>query len=109
MTSLHNLLDQVPAELPEELFETLTDHNGCRIERIVSSGHASPPGFWYDQTEHEFVVLLQGTAAIGFRDRPDVQLRPGSWLEIPARQQHRVLQTSQEPKAIWLAVFWTVE
>ena len=28
---------------------------GLRIERIVSEGHVSPEGFWYDQDEPEWV------------------------------------------------------
>ena len=40
-----NLLDNIPADLPEELFTTILQANGIRIERIVSQGQASPPGF----------------------------------------------------------------
>ena len=56
-----NLLTDLPSQLAEERVEILVEHPGLRIERIVSTGQASPPGFWYQQPEHEFVLLLQGT------------------------------------------------
>ena len=34
------------AKLPEEVVDVLTQGDGVRIERIVSTGHASPAGFW---------------------------------------------------------------
>src|SRR4051812_48518037 len=57
-----NLYDDVPAELPQELASTLLSAGRSRIERIVSHGHSSPPDFWYDQAEHEWVLLLRGAA-----------------------------------------------
>ena len=49
-----NLFTGIPAELPQEWMETLLGGRGrFRVERIVSRGHASPEGFWYDQDEHE--------------------------------------------------------
>ena len=60
----NNLFADVPAELADELTETLVTAESVRIERIVSTGQASPEGFWYDQDEHEWVVLLAGSAAV---------------------------------------------
>ena len=48
-----------------------------RIERIVSHGHASPEGFWYDQDQSEFVVLLQSAARLRFEDGM-IEMDPGS-------------------------------
>ena len=48
----------------EELLTTLAERPGVRIERIVSTGQASPPGFWYDQDWGEWVVLLSGRARL---------------------------------------------
>lgn len=50
-----NLFANLPSDLPDELFTTLLDASNLRIERIVSHGHASPEGFWYDQDDHEWV------------------------------------------------------
>ena len=48
MTSPSNLFAGLPRRLPDELFTTLLDAASVRIERIVSHGHASPVGFWYN-------------------------------------------------------------
>ena len=100
-----NLLANIPAALPEELVEVLAKGDGVRIERIVSKGHTSSEGFWYDQDENEFVLLLQGEAGIEF-ESGSKQLKSGDWLLIPAHQKHRVIRTSREPVAVWLAVFF---
>ena len=75
-----------------------------RIERIVSRGHASPPDFWYDQEQDEWVCLVQGEARLAW-DHGGVEiLRPGDCLFIPAHARHRVESTSNDPPCIWLAV-----
>ena len=88
---LHNLYDDIPAQLPEELFTEILKTDDFRIERIVSQGHASPEGFWYDQGQKEWVMVLEGAARIRFEDGSDaIQLRPGDYLTIPAHKRHRV-------------------
>jgi cupin 2 domain-containing protein len=100
-----NLFAAIPAHLPAELFTTLHRAAGLRIERIVSQGHASPDGFWYDQDEDEWVVLLEGSATIRFADDPEpVELTRGSYLHIAAHRKHRVARTSATEKTIWLAI-----
>lgn len=101
-----NLLGELPHSLAEECFQTILSRRGLRIERIVSLGHASPPGFWYDQEEPEFVVLLTGAARIGFADS-HVDLRPGSYVDIPAHRLHRVEWTTPDEPTIWLAIHYT--
>jgi cupin 2 domain-containing protein len=102
-----NFFDGIPSKLPEELFTTLHAARGVRIERIVSESHRSADGFWYDQDQHEWVLVLQGAAAIEFADdRQVVELRPGSYLNIPAHRRHRILWTSGAEQTIWLAVFY---
>jgi cupin 2 domain-containing protein len=102
-----NLLGGIPCELPEELVSTLHQARGLRIERIVSQGHCSPPGFWYDQDESEWVVVIQGGAAIRFEGQPDpIELRPGSYLNIPAHAKHRVASTSPVEQTVWLAIHY---
>ncbi len=81
-----NLFGGIPSNLPEELFTTLHQAKGLRIERIVSQGHTSPPGFWYDQDEYEWVVVLQGSAVIEFEGEPEpTKLQAGSYLNILAQ------------------------
>ena len=85
--------------------ERLIDGPKVRIERIVSTGQASPPGFWYDQSDDEFVVLLSGAARLRFeKDDLSLDLNPGDWVEIPARTRHRLDWTQTEPPTVWLAV-----
>ena len=99
-----NLFD-LPEPLPdEELLEVLAQGKDVRIERIVSSGQASPEGFWYDQPQDEWVVLLQGCAQIGWEDGTRQELDRGDWLMIPAHKKHRVAWTSHDPPCVWLAI-----
>ena len=103
MTS--NLLAALPSNLPDELFTTLLEADNLRIERIVSHGHASPEGFWYDQDRHEWVVLLQGAARLSIEG--DIkELKPGDFINIPFHQKHRVEWTTQDEPTVWLAVFY---
>ena len=102
-----NLLDNLPADLPEELFTTILQADGFAVERIVSQGHASPPGFWYDQEENELVMVLEGSAAVQFEgDAEPVELRRGSYLNIPAHARHRVAWTDPNEKTVWLAIHY---
>jgi cupin 2 domain-containing protein len=101
-----NLFAGLPASpQPDELFETLCAQRGVRIERIVSTGQSSPPGFWYDQPCDEWVALLSGTATLRFEDEATGrELRPGDWVFIEARRRHRVDQTDASTPSVWLAV-----
>ena len=102
-----NLFDAVPVGLPDEEILVLAAGPGTRIERIVSCGHVSPPGFWYEQERPEWVVLLQGEAVLDFADGRSVRLRPGDHLTIAAQARHRVAWTSSDPPSIWLAVHYS--
>ena len=99
-----NLLHPLPDDFTEEVFTELLRHEAVRIERIVSNGHASPEGFWYDQDDHEWLVLLEGEAGIEFPDREPVHLQQGDTLNLPAHTRYRVTFTSRP--ALWLAVFY---
>jgi cupin 2 domain-containing protein len=101
-----NLFAGLPASTrPDELFETLCAQRGVRIERIVSTGQSSPPGFWYDQPGDEWVALLSGTATLRFEDEAaGRELRPGDWIFIEARRRHRVDRTDPATPSVWLAV-----
>jgi cupin 2 domain-containing protein len=100
-----NLFRDLPQHAPEEVVETLASARGVRIERIVSHGHASPPGFWYVQDEAEWVVVLKGAARLRFEDRT-VEMRPGDFVNIPTHQRHRVEWTTPDEPTVWLAVFY---
>jgi len=100
-----NLFADVPQALAEERVDCLLAAPAVRIERIVSTGQASPPGFWYDQEFAEWVLLLAGSATVLLDGEPEPRvLRAGSHLFIPAHRRHRVEWTSADPPAIWLAV-----
>lgn len=99
-----NVYERIPAVLPEELSECLAAASGTRILRIVSWGHATPPGAWYDQADTEWVLLLQGHATLRFESEGTRTMRAGDYLLIPAGCRHRVEWTSTDPPAVWVAV-----
>ena len=101
-----NLYDLLVASLSEEVTETLHADEKVRIERIISTGQASPEGFWYAQKENEWVCVLEGQGAIQWEDGSTKVLDRGEWVLIPAHVRHRVLSTSATPPCIWLAFFW---
>lgn len=105
MAEFGNLLSALPQPLTVELVDQLIGRPGLRIERIVSQGQASPEGFWYDQDEHEWVLLLQGAARLRSEDAT-IDLKAGDWRHIPAHQKHRVEWSDPAQTTIWLAVFW---
>lgn len=95
----------IPADLSQEVFETLAGNDTCRIERIVSRGHASPPDFWYDQPESEWIMVLKGRARLRLAaDQRVIALEAGDYLLLPARCRHRVEWTDPTQETVWLAV-----
>lgn len=101
-----NVFAGIPFPLPEELTHIILQTPAVRIERIISQGHASPPGFWYDQEENEWVLVLEGRAVVEFEGRSEaVKLQRGSFLNIPAHTRHRVAWCDPERTTVWLAVF----
>lgn len=97
-----------PLHATEEQFIDLLKAPGLRVERIVSTGQASPPGFWHDQVEDEWVVLMAGEALLRFADEPEPhRLRPGDHLDIAAGRRHRVDWTKPGEYTIWLAIHRT--
>ncbi|MFM5793163.1 cupin domain-containing protein, partial [Aeromonas caviae] len=85
--------------------------NNVRIERILSQGQQTPTGEWFDQDEHEWVLLVQGEAILVFIT-PDtgvqerVHLGPGDYINIPAHLQHRVEWTHPTETTVWLCVYY---
>jgi cupin 2 domain-containing protein len=104
MIETDNLFDHIPGELPDELVEEIFRTKACRIERIVSRGQASPPGFWYDQETDEWVLLAKGSATLRIADGRAITLVPGDYLLIPRHTRHRVERTDPQGETVWLAV-----
>jgi cupin 2 domain-containing protein len=100
-----NLFNDLPSNLPDELFTILLEADDLRIERIVSHGHASATDFWYDQPQHEWVVVLKGSARLRFEDET-LEMKPGDFVNIPAHKKHRVEWTTTDEPTIWLAVHY---
>ena len=105
MTIPSNLFTDFPSNLPDELFTTLLEAANVRIERIISHGHASPDGRWYDQDQHVWVLVLRGAARLQFEDET-VKLKPGDFMNIQAKRRHRVEWTTPDESTIWLAVHY---
>ena len=105
---MNNLFTNIPTDLPEELVEVLAENKHIRIERIISTGHASPEGFWYDQEEAEWVVVLRGEAKLLFEcDDGPIHMKPGDFVNIPAHRKHRVEWTTPDEPTVWLVVFYS--
>ncbi len=103
-----NLLAPLPNARAVEVVDILLNRPGVRIERIVSSGQASPPGFWYDQDEGEWVVLLAGAARLRFADEAEPRLLiPGDFIDVAPHRRHRVDWTDPANPTVWLAVFYS--
>jgi len=123
-----NLYEKIPKKLSKELFNTIVLKNNCKIERIISMGHKTPKGKWYNQNKNEFVMILKGSAELLFfpdKKYPNdtkqeilhndtkqeilhkghkIKMKTGDYINIPAHLKHRVDKTSK--KTIWLAVFY---
>ena len=104
---MNNLFRNVPESLPNEIFEQIIATEDVRIERIISHGHNSPEQGWYDQAENEWVLVLSGFGVIEYDDGQQFRLQHGDYLNIPAHQKHRVIETSTQEATIWLAVFYS--
>ena len=89
----------------EEWCEELFCAPGIRFERILSEGERSPDGFWYDQPENEWLILIEGKAEIE-TEEGRLRLGAGDSLFLPAHFRHRVAATSAEPRCLWLCCFW---
>ena len=100
-----NLLAALDLAASEEQVQPLLASPGIRIERIVSTGQASPGGFWFDQCWDEFVLLITGSAGVLIEGETATRsLGPGDHLIIPAHVRHRIEWTSAAEPTIWLAV-----
>jgi len=104
---LANVFDALPGPGAGEAFDVLLARPGIRIERIVSRAHASAPGYWYDQPQSEWVMLVAGAAQLRFEDEAAPRsLNPGDCLDIAAHRRHRVEWTHPDEPTVWIAVHY---
>lgn len=87
-----------------EIFEVLAKGEGTfKIEKIISKAYQN--GEWYDQNEDELVFLIDGMASIEFANGKIIELQKGDFMKIEKHNRHRVVETSENPKCIWLTFF----
>ncbi|QTA84610.1 cupin domain-containing protein [Desulfonema magnum] len=102
-----NIFSEIPKHIPDEVFEEIIKTGHCKIERIISKGHSSPADDWYDQENNEWVIVLRGRAGLVFEGKDEVLvMKPGNYINIPARQKHRVAWTDSDEETIWLAIHY---
>ncbi len=107
LTLSGNLFDGAHGDVHRERVSALLEARDVRIERIVSLGQKSPPGYWYEAPWAEWVVVLAGSAGLRFEGEAEVKvLSGGDYILIPARVKHRVEWTSKDHATIWLAVHY---
>ena len=99
---VENIFSDLPESSGQEHLLSLFENETVRIERIVSQSHSSPTGFWYDQPEDEWVIVLRGHATLEFEGGKSVEMKEGNHLIIASHIKHRVSRTG--PDTIWLAV-----
>ena len=104
--NMGNIFSPLPENIGKEVFDALVQHENVRIERIISKGHTSPDDDWYDQSENEWLIVLEGSGAILFEDGNTVNLNKGDYLNIPSHSKHKVTWTDPDNVTIWLAVFY---
>jgi len=104
---IDNIFKSLKTSTTGEIFEKLLSTSHFKLERIVSTGQATPPGEWYDQEQDEWVILLSGSAGLLFEDKKEVQvLQPGDYVHIPAHSRHRVEWTDASQPTVWLALHY---
>ena len=102
-----NLLAEAPSASGQESEEELCSGRDWRLMRISSNGSSSPDGFWYQQTENEWLTLLKGSARLRLEDPEEwIELSVGDQLMLPAGRRHRVERTDADPGTVWLALYW---
>jgi cupin 2 domain-containing protein len=107
MNQIRNIFKNVPDHIPEEIFQEILKTKAFRVERIISKGHSSENGYWYDQEENEWIILLKGSAKLLFEDDDQaVVLRAGDYISIPPHLKHRVEWTDPGIETVWLAIHY---
>jgi cupin 2 domain-containing protein len=100
-----NLFAEIPADLADELFESLVETSAFKLERIVSPGQTTPRDTWYDQERDEWVILLSGSAGLLVEGEAEpLVLSPGDYVFLRAHQRHRIEWV--EDRTVWLALHY---
>lgn len=99
-----NLFDIIDLNHSEEQFEYIIHNENFAVERIVSFGHPSPDGYWYDQPNTEWVALLKGESTIEYQDETTKDMTAGDHMIIPKGLRHRVKSVSED--AVWIAIHY---
>lgn len=102
-----NLFLPLPTDLEQEGIDVLVQHRNVRIERIISKGHVTPADAWYDQEEHEWVIVLEGAGTLVFEDGREISLKRGDSINIPAHTKHKVSWTDPDRPTVWLAIHYS--
>ena len=92
-----------------EIVERLLERPGVRIERVAGTGQNSPPGFWYDQSDDEWVLLVAGSARLQIEGEDVRTLTSGDFIFLPAHCRHRIDWTDPATTTVWLAVHLSPE
>ena len=104
---IRNIFSDIQKLAPDEVLETILQTQQFKIERIISHGHDTAEGEWYDQDKNEWVLVLKGNAGLLFEgDDETVTMKTGDFINIPAHRKHRVEWTDPEEKTIWLAIHY---
>ncbi len=101
-----SIFEGIPSPLVDEWTQRLAGNECARVERIVSHGHASRPGFWYDQAQSEWVMVVKGRARLRFENGAVVELGAGDHVTIAPHTRHRVDWTTPDEETVWIAVFF---
>jgi cupin 2 domain-containing protein len=102
-----NLFAAIPERAADEQFTTLLATESLRVERIVSHGHTTPEGTWYDQEWAEWVLVVSGSAELAFEHEGAPRtLAVGDYVHIPPHVRHRVSATDPREPTVWLALHY---
>jgi cupin 2 domain-containing protein len=102
-----NIFAGITPDPAGEQFTDLLAAPNMKIERIVSPPHSGQPGRWYDQDQAEWVLVIQGSAALRFEGESlPRRLEAGDFVHIAARTRHRVEWSDPLRPTIWLAVHY---
>jgi cupin 2 domain-containing protein len=104
---IRNIFSDIQKHAPDEILETILQTDKFKIERILSRGHATAEGDWYDQDKNEWVMVLKGSAGLLFEgDDKAVIMKTGDYINIPAHRKHLVEWTEPEEETIWLTIHY---
>lgn len=99
-----NILAGIPDAIGEELENILLEQGPVTVKRIISRGQSSPAEGWYDQADHEWVLVLAGEGLLAFDNGEECAMGKGDYCFIPAHRKHRVKWTASDSNTIWLAI-----